>query len=131
MIRRHPEVAGIFAADWDHWLVDEFQDTSPLQIELLRQLHGQGQEVLVFHVLAPEEEDLPYEGEFIMKDLESDQEVVVDADAFREEYRRRVNTFCDRIRQECLRLEADYLRIRTDQPLDAALIRYLERRAAV
>lgn len=40
MIRRHPEVAGIFAADWDHWLVDEFQDTSPLQIELLKQLIG-------------------------------------------------------------------------------------------
>ncbi len=112
-------------------VISDFFTEEESTIELLRQLHGQGQEVLVFHVLAPEEEDLPYEGEFIMKDLESDQEVVVDADAFREEYRRRVNTFCDRIRQECLRLEADYLRIRTDQPLDAALIRYLERRAAV
>lgn len=40
LIRRHPEVAGIFAGDWDHWLVDEFQDTSPLQIELLKRLIG-------------------------------------------------------------------------------------------
>lgn len=112
-------------------VISDFFTDEPAIIELLRQLHGQGQEVLVFHLLAPEEEDLPYEGEFIMKDLESDQEIVVDVDAFREEYRRRVASFCDRIRQECLRLEADYQKVRTDQPLDAALIRYLEKRAAV
>ncbi len=41
LIRRHPEVAGIFSEDWDHWLVDEFQDTSPLQIELLKRLMGE------------------------------------------------------------------------------------------
>ena len=39
--------------------------------ELLRQLHGQGQEVLVFHLLTPEELELPYEGDFIMEDSET------------------------------------------------------------
>lgn len=40
LLRQHPAVAEIFSEDWDHWLVDEFQDTSPLQIELLKCLIG-------------------------------------------------------------------------------------------
>ena len=37
-IREKPEAAQAFAADWDFWLVDEYQDTSPFQVELLRHL---------------------------------------------------------------------------------------------
>lgn len=39
-IRNHPEVAAAFSADWDYWLVDEFQDTSPKQVALLNALVG-------------------------------------------------------------------------------------------
>ena len=33
--------------------------------------------------------------------------------------------------QQCVQLEIDYERLRTNEPLDVALIAYLERRAAV
>ena len=36
--RASPESAGAFAAEWDFWLVDEYQDTAPFQVELLRLL---------------------------------------------------------------------------------------------
>ena len=36
--RRNPEAAAGFASEWDHWLIDEYQDTSPFQVELLRAL---------------------------------------------------------------------------------------------
>lgn len=39
-LREHPESAAAFAAEWDFWLVDEYQDTSPFQVELLRHLAG-------------------------------------------------------------------------------------------
>lgn len=100
-------------------------------LELLRQLRAQRQEVILFQTLAPEEMELPYEGEFIMEDCESAAEVVVHADEFRREYQRRVTAFCEGIRQECLKLEVDYYRLRTDEPLDRALIAYLERRQLV
>lgn len=112
-------------------LISDFFTAEEEVFALLRQLHGQRQETLVFHLLAPEEVELSCEGEFIMEDMETAEEVVVDADAFRDEYRRRVQAFRDRIREGCLRLEADYEAIRTDQPLDAALIRYLEKRGSV
>ena len=100
-------------------------------IELLRQLEGQRQEVIVFHVLAPEELDLPYETEVIMEDSETGEELPVHAEAFRAEYQSRLNEFCKQIEQECTKLEIDYQRLRTDSPLDAALIAYLEKRAAL
>jgi uncharacterized protein (DUF58 family) len=99
--------------------------------QLLRQLHAQHQEVLVFHVLAPEELDLPYEGEHIFEDLETAEEIPVHTEDFRKEYQARVGRFCDGIQQECVGLEIDYQRMRTDAPLDVALISYLERRGTI
>lgn len=39
-LRQYPAVASAFAQDWDYALIDEFQDTSPLQVQILRQLLG-------------------------------------------------------------------------------------------
>lgn len=112
-------------------VISDFFTEDDTVLELLRQLHAQRQEILVLQLLCPEELDLPFEGEFIVEDSEASGEVVVQMDEFRSEYRRRLESFCEGIRQECIRLEADYLRLRTDQPLDVALIAYLERRMSV
>src|SRR5688572_5640608 len=97
---------------------------------LLRQLHAQGHEVLVFHLLSPEELDLSYEGNFVMEDSESGAEIQVEAEGFRAEYRKRVNDFCSRVAQECTKLEIDCQLLRTDSALDIAMMTYLEKRAA-
>lgn len=99
-------------------------------LDLLRQLNAQRQETLVFHLLSPEEMDLPYDGECLFEDSETGEELPVHADVFRADYQARLADFCASIQQECTKLEADYHRVRTDMPLDAALIAYLERRAA-
>lgn len=39
-IREHPQTARSFWEEWDHWLIDEYQDTSPFQVEILRHLVG-------------------------------------------------------------------------------------------
>ena len=39
-VRLHPSTAEAFAREWDHWLIDEYQDTSPFQVELIRALSG-------------------------------------------------------------------------------------------
>ena len=39
--RKSPEAGAAFASDWDHWLIDEYQDTSPFQVRLLKELTGQ------------------------------------------------------------------------------------------
>lgn len=100
-------------------------------LELLRQLDAMRQEVIVFHLLAPEELDLPYHEEYLMEDSETGEELPVHPEVFRQEYQARLGAFCERIERECIKLEMDYQRLRTDAPLDVALIAYLERRGAL
>jgi uncharacterized protein (DUF58 family) len=111
-------------------VISDFFSAEAAVKQLLQALHGQHQEVMVFHVLAPEELELPYEGEHIFEDLETAEEIPVHTEDFRKEYQRRVADFCARIKQECVQLEVDYQQLRTDALLDVALIEYLERRAA-
>lgn len=112
-------------------VISDFFTTEDASLELLRQLHAQRQEVIVFHTLAPEELELPYEGEYVMEDNETGEEVLVQVDEFRAEYRRRIGAFCERVRKACRDWELDYHLVRSDQPLDFALIAYLEKRLAV
>src|SRR5262245_3758221 len=112
-------------------VVSDFFSPGETAFELLGQLKAQDQEVIVFHLLAPEELDLPLEGELRMQDSETDEELPVQADEFRREYQRRLNDFCSRLAGECRKLEIDYCRMRTDAPVDEALIRYLDWRNGV
>ncbi len=36
--REFPEAAKAFSDEWDYWLIDEYQDTSPVQVELIEKL---------------------------------------------------------------------------------------------
>jgi uncharacterized protein (DUF58 family) len=112
-------------------VISDFFTSDDATRELLRQLQARHQEIVVFHLLAPEELDLPYEGEYIFEDLESADQIPVHTDDFRREYQKRLEKFRDDLKQECIGLEIDYELLRTDAPLDVALTQYLERRAAV
>jgi uncharacterized protein (DUF58 family) len=112
-------------------VISDFFVAGDLGHELLKQLHAQRQEVIVFHLLAPEELTLPYPGQLLMQDSETGEELPVHTDAERAEYQRRLTEFCDLLKAQCVRLESDYVPLRTDQPLDQALIAYLDKRNAI
>lgn len=40
LIHHHPEVAQDFSNSWDFFMIDEYQDTSPLQVQILNQIVG-------------------------------------------------------------------------------------------
>lgn len=41
LMREKPEAARTFSEEWDYWLIDEYQDTSPVQVEILKGLIGE------------------------------------------------------------------------------------------
>ena len=110
-------------------VISDFFTTDDSGFELLRQLHAHRQETLVFHLLSPEELELPETGEWILEDSETGEERIVHLDEVRTSYRERLNTFCDRVKTECQSYEFDYVRLSTGEPLDEALMNYLERRS--
>lgn len=36
VLRRDPKLGELFASEWDYWMVDEYQDTSPVQVKILK-----------------------------------------------------------------------------------------------
>jgi uncharacterized protein (DUF58 family) len=112
-------------------IISDFFAAGDTALELLRQLHSQRQEIIVLHLLSPEELYFPYQGALLLQDSETLLEKPVHAEAYREKYLERLNQFCAELRAECVKLEVDYLLVRTDQMLDLALMAYLEKRNAV
>jgi uncharacterized protein (DUF58 family) len=112
-------------------VISDFFSPGETALELLRQLAAVRQEVIAFHVLAPEEVDLPYHHEYLMEDSETGEQIPVHPELFRPEYQQRLTAFCRRLEEQCVKLEVDYQRLRTDAPLDVALIAYLERRTVM
>ncbi len=47
ILRAKPFLAAVFSDSWDYWMIDEYQDTSPLQVEILRALIGDRKRYLV------------------------------------------------------------------------------------
>jgi len=86
-------------------------------------------EVLVFHVLDPQEVQFGFEREATYIDLESGERVTTRPQELRGDYRTRVQAWMERIRGFCIEKQADYVSVTTDTPYDRALLEYLSKRA--
>ncbi|MBI1389690.1 MAG: DUF58 domain-containing protein [bacterium] len=87
------------------------------------------QEILLFHVLTPEEIELPYRGTIDFHGLEGEtDELRVSPKRMRETYRRKVHDFIEAYRAGCLERGVDYQLANTGEPLALMLREYLQRR---
>lgn len=109
-------------------LSDFFDDIDALT-SALRHLRHRNHEIILFHVLAPEEIEFPYKNLTQFRNLEArDDRLMVDARRLREEYLKNFQSFCEQLRQRSGKMHIDYHLLRTDQPVDRALGIYLSRR---
>ncbi|GAB4516862.1 MAG: DUF58 domain-containing protein [Anaerolineae bacterium] len=92
-------------------------------IEGLNALLGKGNEVVLLHVLSPDEITPPLVGDLRLVDAENGtaQEVSLDA-GMRELYTRRVQEWRDGIRAECARRGVHYLALQTDMAWEKVLL---------
>lgn len=94
-------------------------------LNLLRQ---RGHDVMVLHVMDDDELDFPFNGPTRFEGLESIDAMNCNPRALREGYLAALNEFMDEIRLGCARAGCDYALVRTSDPLDAALAKYLSNR---
>ena len=97
----------------------------------LRLLRQRGHDVLVFHVLDDDELDFPFAGPTRFEGLETVDALACNPRALREGYLAALQQFLDDVRHQCARHTVDYALVRTSQPLDAALARFLSHRLAI
>ncbi|MCE9532399.1 MAG: DUF58 domain-containing protein [Planctomycetes bacterium] len=110
-------------------ILSDFFDDIDAITKALRHLRHRRHEVILFHVLAPDEIEFPFSRMTKFRNLESlDERMLVDARRLRAEYLHNFQTFCEQLRRRAGNMHMDYHLLRTDQPVDRALGVYLSRR---
>jgi uncharacterized protein (DUF58 family) len=108
---------------------DLLADPEPI-IQSLRLLRHARHDVIVFHVLDEAEVSFPFSGMVDLKDPETGESRIMDADGIRADYVDTLRELRERYRSQCLSIGADYVPLDTSMPFDKALLEYLSQRKA-
>ncbi|WP_146597510.1 DUF58 domain-containing protein [Novipirellula galeiformis] len=100
-------------------------------LEGLRMLRQRGHDVAMFHILHDHEMDFEFSGATRFEGLESDDFLNCNPRALREGYLEALQTFLSQTKKACGRLSIDYLQVRTSEPLDAVLAKFLAARQSL
>jgi uncharacterized protein (DUF58 family) len=85
-------------------------------------------EILLFHVLSPEERDFPYTENTEFVDMETGTALVTQASYYAKMYRAAQEAHIGEIRRFCRQSDIDFVTLPTDELLGTALMAYLARR---
>ncbi|HJZ89461.1 MAG TPA: DUF58 domain-containing protein [Gemmataceae bacterium] len=103
---------------------DLLTDPDPL-LKALYHLRHRGNEIILFHVLDEAEVEFPFEGLVEFVDVESAEEMQLDAKGMREDYQRGLQEFQSVFKEEASKANIDYVPLHTGITFDKALIEYL------
>ena len=109
-------------------LSDCFDQLGPL-VRALQHFRHRRHEVILFHILAPEEIEFPFRKWTQFRDLERPgQRLLIDPQRLRKEYLQNFAEFCTQLRRQVGQMQIDYHQMRTDEPVEKALGIYLTKR---
>ena len=104
-------------------LFDERADA----LRLLRRLRARRHQVVLFHLLHPDELELPFHEVTLFESMEDSRAVLVDPGGIRKAYLHELKGFLDRTRQTCREAEIEYHQISCAEPVHEVLLRFLSR----
>jgi uncharacterized protein (DUF58 family) len=111
-------------------VISDFYDDEDATRAALRVAARRGHDVALLHIVADEERSLPYDGELLFQDLETDQRHLIDARAAAAAYGAAFQAFVTRWRESAQRDGLDYTLLSTADAPGRALRAWLLRRAA-
>jgi uncharacterized protein (DUF58 family) len=106
-------------------IVSDFWESPESIIHTIEPLRFHGNEVVLFHILDPEDVRPSLRHPSILVDLETNNQLEVTPDYTRKEYRAKIETHLADLRDRTQAAGMGYYLLITDRPLDAALREYL------
>jgi uncharacterized protein (DUF58 family) len=106
-------------------IISDFYEDPESIVKTIEPLRFHGSEVVLFHVLDPQEIQPKLNGPSILVDLETEQRMEVVPDYVKGEYRRKMDAHLEQMESRTKAAGMDYHLLVTDKPLDAALSEYL------
>jgi uncharacterized protein (DUF58 family) len=110
-------------------LISDLLDEPEAVIRGLKHFLYRGIDVIVFHVLDPDELEFPFDRATRFEDLETNEEVLAVPGAVRDHYLKAMDGLVERYRRELGAAGIDYVQLNTKHPLELALLSYLSTRA--
>ncbi len=112
-------------------LVSDFLTKETDVEQKLKLLVSRGLEVILFHILDPDEVSFPFEGDIVFESLEDDPPVGLDPEDIRKTYKREIQSQIEYYRSRCAGLGVDYVFLETSTPLEQGLSYYLLHRKSL
>ena len=112
-------------------LISDLFDDPEKVLSGLQHFRYKGHEVIVFHILDPQELTLDFSQRIRFRDLESGEEIITDPWHIQSDYQKSMEDFCNYFKTRCRQKNIDYVRLSTDTALDLALSEYLLKRKRV
>lgn len=110
-------------------VVSDFYERPETVIHAVEPLRFKGSEVLLFHVLDPQEIAPRFDTPSLLIDMETEESLEVSPDYARAAYRERIDTHVAELREKAKAAGLDHFLLDTSRPLDEALREYLSLRA--
>jgi len=106
-------------------ILSDFYESPEKILRTVEPLRFHGNEVVLFHILDPEEIRPRLDEPAILVDLETRERIEVTPEYARDEYGKKIDAHIEALRDGARSRGMDYFLLVTDQPLDAALREYL------
>jgi uncharacterized protein (DUF58 family) len=110
--------------------ISDFYEDPEIILAELAPLRFRGNEVILFHILDPQEIQPVLKGSAVLVDLETDQRIEVVPEYAKTMYRAKISAHIEQLGSRARAAGMDYQLLVTSQPLDLALREYLSRRQA-
>ena len=111
-------------------VISDFYEEPEKIVRAIEPLRFHGNDVVLFHILYPEEIRPVLKGPALLVDLETDQQIEVIPEYTKTTYRAKMEAHIEQLRSRTRGAGMDYRLLVTDQPLDEALREYLSLRQA-
>jgi uncharacterized protein (DUF58 family) len=109
-------------------LISDLLDDPASVVDGLRHFRFRGTDVIVFHVMDPDELTFPFERASRFRDLERGDELMAVPSVVREDYMNALNSALEVYKRELGTGGIDYRLLNTSEPLEFALMSYLSTR---
>lgn len=114
-----------------HWrrgivaVVSDFWEDASRVVSTVEPLRFRGSDVVLFHVLDPNEIEPKLREPVLLVDMETDDTLEVSPEYTRTEYRDKMSVHIEALKNKAQNAGMDYVLLRTDRPLDEAMRGYL------
>jgi uncharacterized protein (DUF58 family) len=106
-------------------VMSDFYEQPEVIVHTVEPLRFRGNEVILFHLLDPQEIAPKFRQPMLLEDMETQAKLEVSPEYAQHEYRHRIDAHIETLRDQAKRAGMDYFLMNTSRPLDEGLREYL------